>query len=195
MKAYYFLSVLLISICFASCSAESNIPVEEPETSAVVLLESRYAATEVAVSSELAELPAISISEAENILAALRNHTNAKEELNVEKEDNPNLRVAIKQTIDNKYAFTIQLNLSSYDDGSLFYNGYESSCSSDLMKWKLTGFALSSDKNKNYCYNFTSDSYLYLKVIEDGVHYLQIPVKIKGNYFTDNHDASYTYTL
>lgn len=195
MKAYYYLSVLFISICLSSCSAESNNPLNEIENSAIMSLESKFAATKVAASSDLKELPAISLSEAEKILETLRNHTNAKEELKIEQENNPDLRVAIKQTIDNKYAFTIQLNLSSYEDGSLFYNGYKNTCSSNLMKWELNGFALSSDKNNSYCYNFSSDSYLYFKIIEEGIHYLRIPVKIKGNYFTTNHDASYTYTL
>lgn len=39
----------------------------------------------------------------------------------------------MKQTIDHKYAFTIQLNMNCYNDGSLYYGGYQAECSSSLI--------------------------------------------------------------
>ncbi len=51
----------------------------------------------------------------------------------------------MKQTIDHKYAFTIQLNMNCYNDGSLYYGGYQAECSSSLIKWYLKGFSLATD--------------------------------------------------
>lgn len=193
MKKLQFFPVILLAILVASCTAKSDSPLEEVIVPSI--LESRYAASEVSETEDLSALPAISLSETENILNTLHNHTNAKEELVVEKEDNAQLHVIIKQTIGNKYAFTIQLNLSNYEDGTLFYNGYESSCSSDLMKWDVSGFALASSNTEKYTYNFSSNSYLYFKVVDNGIRYMRVPVKIQGSYHTDNNQASYTYTL
>lgn len=193
MKKFQFLSVILFAVLFASCAAESDSPLEEVSEPSV--LESRYAATEVTETEELSDLTPISLSETESILNILHNHTNAKEELTIEKEDDAQLHVIIKQIIGNKYSFTIQLNLSNYADGTLFYNGYENSCSSNLMKWDMSGFSLASSNTEKYTYNFTSNSYLYFKVTDNGIRYMRVPVKIQGNYHTDNNKASYTYTL
>lgn len=193
MKKLHFLPFILLVILFASCTAESDSPLEEVVMPSV--LESRYAATEVSETEDLSSLAAISLAETENILDILHNHTNAKEELTIEQQGDARMRVIIKQTIGNKYAFTIQLNLSSYEDGTLFYNGYENSCSSDLMKWDMSGFALASSNTEKYTYNFTSNSYLYFKVVDNGIRYMRVPVKVQGNYHTDNNKASYTYTL
>lgn len=193
MKKHQFLPAILLAIFFVSCSAESDSPLEE--VTQLSVMESRYAAIEVTETEELSVLPPVSLAEAENILNTLHNHTNAKEELFIEKEGNAQLHVIIKQTISNKYAFTIQLNLSSYEDGTLFYNGYENSCSSHVMKWDMNGFSLASSNTEKYTYNFTSNSYLYFKVADNGIRYMRVPVKIQGEYHTDNNNASYTYTL
>ena len=100
----------------------------------------------------------------------------------------------MKQTIDHKYAFTIQLNMNCYNDGSLYYGGYQAECSSSLIKWYLKGFSLATD-NATKNYKFESQSYIYMKVIENGIKYMQIPVTIKGNYNPRNHDAAFSYNL
>ena len=93
-----------------------------------------------------------------------------------------------------KYTFTIQLNLTGYADGDLYYNGYNAECSSSLMKWYVKGFSLASDNSEGN-FIFQSESYIYMKVADNGIKYMQIPVSIRGTYNPKSHDASFTYKL
>ena len=42
---------------------------------------------------------------------------------------------------------------------------------------------------------FQSESYIYMKVADNGIKYMQIPVSIRGTYNPKSHDASFTYKL
>lgn len=201
MKAIHLMIAMLVMMSLASCSADGNDPVEN--STSTYLLEKTYGASSVAYEENnadnlnLSELPAISLSEADGILSVLRKHTNAKEERDIQaatKGEETLLKIAMKQTVDNKYAFTIQLNMSSYSDGSLFYKKYEAECSSSLMRWYLKGFSLSTD-NATKNYKFESQSYIYMKVVDNGINYIRIPVTIKGSYNPTNHEAAFSYNL
>lgn len=201
MKAIYLMIAMLTMMSLASCTADGNDPVEN--SSSTYLLEKTYGAISVAYTENnsdklnLNDLPAISLSEADQILSNLRKHTNAKEELDVQTMNKGNqtlLDVIMKQTINNKYTFTIQLNMSSDSDGMVYYGGYKAECSSSLMKWYLKGFSLSSD-NATGNNKFESQSYLYIKVVDNGIKYMQIPVSIKGTYNPKNHKAAFSYSL
>lgn len=201
MKAIYFMIAMLTMMSLASCTADGNDPVDN--SSSTYLLEKTYGARSVSYQENnsdnlnLNDLPAISLSEADEILSTLRKHTNAKEELDIkaaERGEETLLKIAMKQIVNNKYTFTIQLSMSSYSDGSLYYNGYTAECSSSLMKWYLKGFSLASDKSTGN-YKFESESYLYMKVVDNGIKYMQIPVSIKGTYNPNNHRAAFSYNL
>ena len=201
MKATHLIIAMLVMMSLASCSADGNDPVENSVST--YLLEKTYGARSVTYKEnnsdklKLSELPAISLSEADHILSVLRKHTDAQEELDIRtatKGEQTWLRIVMKQTIDHKYAFTIQLNMNCYSDGSLYYGGYQAECSSSLIKWYLKGFSLATD-NATKNYKFESQSYIYMKVIDNGIKYMQIPVTIKGNYNPRNHDAAFSYNL
>lgn len=201
MKAIHLMIAMLVMMSLASCSADGNDPVEN--SASTYLLEKTYGARSVAYEENnsnnlnLSELPAISLSEADGILSVLRKHTNAKEELDIQaatRGEQTLLKIAMKQTIDSKYSFTIQLNMSSYSDGSLYYSGYKAECSSSLMKWYLKGFSLASD-NATGNYKFESQSYIYMKIVDNGIKYIQVPVTIEGNYNPDNHESKFSYNL
>ena len=199
MKAMHLIIAMLVMMSLASCSADGNDPVENSVST--YLLEKTYGARSVTYEEnnsdklKLSELPAISLSEADHILSVLRKHTDAQEELDIQtatKGEQTWLRIVMKQTIDHKYAFTIQLNMNCYNDGSLYYGGYQAECSSSLIKWYLKGFSLATD-NATKNYKFESQSYIYMKVIDNGIKYMQIPVTINGNYNPRNHDAAFSY--
>lgn len=201
MKAIYLMIAILTMMSLASCTADGNDPVEN--SSSTYFLEKTYGARSVTYAENnsdnlnLTDLPAISLTEADEILSNLRKHTNAKEELDIQaatKGEKTFLKIAMTQTVNYKYSFTILLNMDSYDDGSLFYNGYKAECSSPLMKWYLKGFSLASDKATGN-YKFEAQSYIYMKVVSDGIKYMQIPVSIKGTYDTSDHNARFSYTL
>lgn len=204
MKATYFLIAMITMMSLASCAADGNDPtVDDSINISTYYLERTYGARSVAYTESssdelsLSDLPSISLSEAEQILSSLRKHTNAKEEQEVlaaDKGEQKLLKIIMTQTINNKYTFTIQLNMSSYADGSLYYGGYEAKCSSSLMKWYLKGFSLSSDGTTGN-YKFEAQSYLYIKVVDNGIKYMQIPISIKGTYNPVSHQGSFTYSL
>lgn len=199
MKTRHFLLAALLIMAFTSCSAELIGTDEEMATKSV--LETEYNALSItAVNSEVSSLPAITMSEAENILKSLRSHKNAKEELEVNTHDEGDAHLwdlLMKQTIDLRYCFTIELHITSYDDGSLFYNGYESDCTLDKIHWKVGGFSFESDKTNPGDFKFSSSSDIFLKISsEDGnLKYYKVPVAITGKYQPQKQASNYTYTL
>lgn len=199
MKTRNLLFAVLSVFVLSSCSAELITPAEEMSIASV--LEKEYNALNVTtVNSEVASLPAITLSEAENILKSLRTHKNAKEEFQANTHDEGEAHLwdlIMKQTIDYKYSFSIELHLTSYDDGSLFYNGYEAGCTLEKILWKVGGFSFESDTTNPENFKFKSTSDIFLKIAdEDGnLSYYKVPVGISGTYQPKIQISSYTYTL
>lgn len=193
-----FLAVLSVFV-LSSCSAELIAPAEEMATKSI--LETEYNALNITtVNSEMVSLPAITLSEAENILKSLRSHKNAKEELQVNTHDEGEAHLwdlLMKQTIDYKYSFSIELHITSYDDGSLFYNGYDACCTLDKILWKVGGFSFESDKNSPDDFKFKSTSDIFFKIAtENGkTEFYKVPVAITGTYQPKNQTSNYKYTL
>mgnify|MGYP003291116456 CR=1 FL=1 len=44
-------------------------------------------------------------------------------------------------------------------------------------------------------FEFECTSYLYFKVVEDGIKYVQIPVKVNGDYNPKTHAISFEYSI
>ena len=61
-------------------------------------------------------------------------------------------------------------------------------------EWYVKGFSLASDNSEGN-FIFQSESYIYMKVADNGIKYMQIPVSIWGTYNPKSHDASFTYKL
>lgn len=193
-----FLAVSAI-MALTSCSAELFDPADGQVTKSV--LETEYNALKVdSVLPDIASLPVISMSEAENILASLRTHKNAKEEFSANTHDEGEAHkweLNMKQTIDGKYSFSIQLSITSYDDGSLFYDGYDTECSLNKIFWQVGGFSFESDKVHSEDFKFNSSSSIFFNVVsQNGEHaYYRIPVSIQGTYHPAQQKSSYTYSL
>lgn len=198
MKAIYLLITSLVMMSLASCSAESGDPVEN--SNSTYLLEKTYGASSVTYGEDdldLNDLPAISLKEADQLLSQLRKQNNVKENHEVLAADQGNrqkLQVITSKTINNQHTFSIRLNLTSYSDGDLYYNGSKGECNSSLVKWYLKGFSLASDNSEGN-FIFQSESYIYIKVADNGIKCLQVPVSVKGVYNPKNHDASFTLKL
>lgn len=197
MKTIKSIFAVVMVMGMMSCTSELNDPVVDSSINSPLV--TRYHAVEIEASNvDLANLPELSLKEAEKILSNLKNHTNELEELDVKtasKNDMHKWQVIMKHTINSKYSFTIQLNLTSYDDGSLFYNGYSNTCSLSEAKWQVGGFSFSSE-NASENFKFQSQSHLYMKVFEDNeTRAYQIPIVINGHYNPSSHEASFKYTI
>ena len=199
MKARQFFLAILMVVGLSSCAAELITPAEEMNVKNV--LETEFNALKLQnVESHTAALPVITLDEAKDILNSLRTHKNAKEELSVSTHDEGEAHLwelLMKQIIDNRYTFAIQLNITSFDDGSLFYNGYTAKCSSNRIVWDVEGFSFESDKADAANFKFKSDSSIFLNVATESgesVIYM-VKIAIAGNYHSDTQTSSYTYSL
>ena len=199
MKTRQLFLAFLMIIGLSSCAAELITP--EEDMYAHGILEAEYNAMKLQPGdSEFASLPVISLDEAKDILNSLRTHKNAKEILSVNTHDEGNAHLwdlLMKQIIDNRYTFAIQLHITSFDDGSLFYNGYDTECSSNKIAWDVNGFSFESDKTEAASFKFKSNSNIFLNVASNGGSSIiyKVNVAINGNYHSDTQTSSYTYTL
>lgn len=199
MKTRLFFLASFLIFALASCSAELIDPAGNLASENVLELE--YNALKIAsVSEDVASLPAITMAEAESILVSLRSHKNDREEFSATSSNEGDARLWVlnmKHTIDGKYTFSIQLNITSYDDGSLFYNGYDSDCSLKKAVWQVGGFSFESDKMNPDDFKFNSKSSIFFSVVSQNgdVAYYRVPVLIEGVYHPSQQVSSYTYSL
>ena len=203
MKLMNLACALLVAVCMASCAAEST----EPETTTEVAfsLEKTFNARSLTYTAgsknmpDLSQLPPVSIKEAEDILHTLREQKNLSEDCSLETTDGTSgqkfLTINTECHVGKQHKFTLQLNMITYeDDGSLYYKDCNAFASSSLYKWQLTGFGLASTSTARL-YTFECASYLYFKIAGEELTYIQIPVKVEGEYNSNVHEVKFTYSL
>ena len=152
------------------------------------------------ISPSLSELPPVTIEEAKSILNTLRaakNPTVTQSVASQVGEPGQNLlTVSAECSINSANKLTLQLSLINYDDdGSLYYKDYKATASSSLYKWHMNGFGLSTAGTSGL-YKFDSVSYLYFKIVEeDEITYLQVPLKVSGEYNPADHHLDFSYSI
>jgi len=203
MKLKNLACAMLVVISMASCTAESVATMNYEEVT--FSLEKNYNARSVNYVEGskndlgLSELPPVSVQEAEDILKQLREKKGLTANHSLEsKEGEPGqkfLTVSAECCVSNAHKLTLQLCMISYeDDASLYYKDYKAFASSQLYKWHMNGFGLST-AGASGMYKFDCSSFLYFKIVDEGITYIQVPVKVAGEYNPSTHEINFTYTL
>ena len=186
-----------------SCAAESDESLNQNEVG--FSLEKTFNARSVNYQEgnkstlNLSEITPISLDEAEQILNTLRKQNDASYayelKSTVGKPGQNILTVSGKYSVGEEHNFTLELTMITYDDdNSLYYKDNKAYASSSDYKWSLSGFGLSSNGNEGM-YKFECNSYLYFKIAGEEMKYIQVPVKVYGDYNSINHEMKFTYSL
>lgn len=186
-----------------SCAAESDESLNQNEVD--FSLEKTFNARSVNYQEgnkstlNLSEITPISLDEAELILNTLRKQNDASYtyelKSTVGKPGQNILTVSGKYSVGEEHNFTLELTMITYDDdNSLYYKDNKAYASSSEYKWSLSGFGLSSNGNEGM-YKFECNSYLYFKIAGEEMKYIQVPVKVYGDYNSINHEMKFTYSL
>lgn len=203
MKLMNLACALLVAVCMASCAAESTE--QKTPTEVTFSLEKTFNARSLTYTAgsknlpDLSQLPPVTIEEAESILHTLREQKNLSEDHALQTtEGTPGqkfLTISTECSVGKQHKFTLQLSMITYeDDGSLYYKECNAFAESSLYKWQITGFGLASTRSAGL-YTFECASYLYFKIAGEETTYIQVPVKVKGEYDSNIHEVNFTYNL
>ena len=203
MKLTNLACVMLVVIGMASCTAESDATMNYEEVT--FSLEKNYNARSVNYVEGgkndlgLSELPPLTVNEAEKILQLLREQKGLTASHSLDSKDGEPgqkfLTVSAECSVGAQHKLTLQLSMITYeDDGSLYYKDYKAFASSELYKWHMNGFALSTS-GKDGMYKFNCSSNLYFKIADKEISYVQVPVEVSGNYNPASHEINFTYSL
>ena len=201
MKSSIFVVAMLAVLSMTSCTANENDPMEQVES---IDMLSTYGARNVSSSDKtfknmhLDELPGISVKEACDILSSIKAHSQSEKNYEVKESlhgDHYDVDIMMGETIGKKYTFTIQLHMQKDNQkGTMYYKSYEANCSAHNFTWYIKGFSFSTD-NETGNNKFESPSFLYFKVMNEEINYIQVPVTIKGTYCPNSNQAEFTYHL
>lgn len=203
MKLKNFLYALLAVLSMVSCTAESDTIVNEKESNSISLEKSFNASSfnrQMGDSElELDELIPVTTEEAIDILNVLRSRKNLTESNSVKAtEGAPGqtfLTISTEQCINNCHFLEFQMEMISYaDDNSLYYKSSKTCAKSSNYQWDLTGFGLYSN-GPDGTFRIECTSYLYFKVMEETIKFVQVPVKLNGIYNPENHKVNFTYSF
>lgn len=203
MKVKSLAYALIVAACMMSCTAESDQLENLDEVT--LSLEKTFNARSLSYTEgsknlpNLSELPPVSFEETESILYTLRAKKNLSEDHSLQTENGEPgqkfLTISTECHVGSQHDLTIQLSMITYeDDGSLYYKDCHAFASSELYKWQLTGFGLSSTRTAGI-YSFECVSYLYFKIADKGIKYFQVPVRVQGEYNSDTQRVNFTYSL
>ena len=203
MKLKNLACAMLVVSAMASCTAESEATMNYEKVT--YSLEKNYNARSVNYvegsknTPILSELPPVSIAEADKILKTLREQKNLSTAHSLDTKDGEAgqklLTVSAECSIGSQHKLTLQLSMIAYeDDGSLYYKDYKAFASSGLYIWHMNGFSLATFGTEGM-YKFECSSNLYFKIVDDEIAYIQVPVKVNGNYNPATHEINFTYSL
>lgn len=204
MKAIFTLVTLVIAMTFTACTTSDDVMDNTLDFSSVKAM---YGLEET--SMEAAEghgVPSVTLDEIEGVLETLYSGSDVKRDcfaVSSEKEGGSaftvsmagNYKANTRTAISGKdFSLKVELHFST-EDGAVYYWGTDYSYSSDLFQWRANGLSLASARGTNYTYEFTSDTYLYFKILDEGGRLVRVPLVFSGDYNFKSDKGSYSFRL
>lgn len=206
MKSIKFFFVCVLALTFVACTnAESDS--FEDTTSNFESMKSLYGIESASYSKDITEVPSVTAEEMASVLEALRQNSNAVRSCGSENVEgyygDGSDRKMVKMTADyqartrsgaflEQFALCVSLNFN-VDNGKVYYIGTTYSSLTDLFEWQGYGASLSTAANGGNV--FTSKTFLYFCVSDQGNCLVKVPVNFKGNYNFDTNEGTYSFTL
>ena len=206
MKSIKFFFACVLALTFVACSnAESDS--FEDNTSNFESMKSLYGIQSATVDSKVGDVPSVTAEEMASVLEALRQNGNTVR--NCESETTEGFygdatdKKAVKMLAEyqartrsgafvEQFALCVSLNFNN-NNGGVFYIGTTYSSSTDLFNWQGYGASLSTTAEGNSV--FSSTSYLYFRVSDQGNCVVKVPVNFKGSYNFAAGQGTYSFTL
>ena len=207
MKSIKFFFACVLALTFVACSnAESDS--FEDNTSNFESMKSLYGIESAAYDQKAEEIPSVTAEEMASVLEALRQNGNTVR--NCESETTEGFygdatdKKAVKMLAEyqartrsgafvEQFALCVSLNFNIDNNGGVFYIGTTYSSSTDLFNWQGYGASLSTTAEGNSV--FSSTSYLYFRVSDQGNCLVKVPVSFKGSYNFKDNKGTYSFTL
>ena len=211
MKAIYSLIVMVMVLGFTACSNSEDF--NSDETSLFDSVKNLYG-LEVATGAVtgVGIIPSTTLNEMQAVLEALRSGANKEQNCLVEHSDNgyfggtnevgqkvvmaSEYRAATKHGVQvEDFLLRVELNFN-IDNGQVYYLGTDYTYSSDIFTWRANGLSLAPAKNaEGFTYEFSSESFLYFRVMDQEDCLVKVPVLFKGSYNFKTGKGVYRFQL
>lgn len=207
MKTFKTFFACVFVLAFTACSSSSESDSFEDNTSNFESMKSLYGIEAATLDSQSGDVPSVSAEEMRGVLEALRKNSEDAHNCKVENQEGYYGTGSDKQTVQmtaeyqartrsgallENFALCVSLNFN-VDKASVYYIGTTYSCTTDLFSWKGYGASLTAKADGNNV--FSSTTYLYFRVTDEGNCLVKVPVSFNGNYNFSAQKGTYNFTL
>lgn len=206
MKSIKFFFACVLALTFVACSNAESDSFEDNSSNFESMI-SLYGIQSATVDSKVGDVPSVTAEEMASVLEALRQNGNTIR--NCESEtlegyyeggDRKEVKMIAEYQARTRsgafveqFALCVSINFNIDNNGGVFYIGTTYSSSTDLFNWQGYGASLSTTAEGNNV--FSSTSYLYFRVSDQGNCLVKVPVSFKGSYNFKDNKGTYSFTL
>ena len=203
MKAIKFFFLCVVASVFAACSNSESDSIESSTSS----FESMISLYGIEAAEQNSAVPSVTTEEMRSVLEALRENNSVVQGCKVENMEGyygvGNDKKIVMMTAEyqassrsgylvENFALCVSLNFT-VDEKMVYYAGATYSYETDLFLWEGQGGSLSTTAEGGSV--FTSDSYLYFCVSDQGNCLVKVPISFEGNYDFNTGKGVYSFTL
>lgn len=193
-------------LVFTACSNAESDGLED-NSSSFESMRSLYGIEVASLDTQSEKIPSVTAEEMCGVLEALRKNSDISYNCKVEDVEGyygtGNDKKTVMMAAEYKartgsgaflenFALCVSLKFN-IDKNSVYYVGTSYDCVTDLFIWKGYGASISATPEGGTV--FTSISYIYFRVSDEGDCLVKVPVSFKGSYDFDAAQGIYSFTL